>query len=64
MFLGEDLLAWLTLAFGGALFVGNLLARPDGPINEIDPATIQIGEPVQVTFQPIDDIHLPRWLRR
>ena len=26
MFLGEDLLAWLVLAFGGALFVGNLLA--------------------------------------
>jgi hypothetical protein len=26
MFLGEDLLAWLVLALGGALFVGNLLA--------------------------------------
>jgi hypothetical protein len=26
MFLGEDLLAWLVLAFGGALFVGNLAA--------------------------------------
>jgi len=26
MFLGEDLLAWLVLAFGGALFAGNLLA--------------------------------------
>jgi len=24
MFLGEDLLAWLLLAFGGAMFVGNL----------------------------------------
>ncbi|MFM8957922.1 MAG: hypothetical protein ACKOJH_11020 [Actinomycetota bacterium] len=23
MFLGEDLLAWLLLAFGGAIFVGN-----------------------------------------
>ena len=23
MFLGEDLLAWLLLAFGGAMFVGN-----------------------------------------
>jgi hypothetical protein len=44
-------------------FVGNLLARPDGPINEIDPATIQIGEPVRVTFQPLDDVTLPRWLR-
>lgn len=26
MFLGEDLLAWLLLALGGALFVGNVLA--------------------------------------
>lgn len=26
MFLGEDLLAWLVLALGGALFAGNLAA--------------------------------------
>ena len=26
MFLGDNLLAWLTLALGGALFVGNVLA--------------------------------------
>lgn len=26
MFLGEDLLQWLMLALGGALFVGNLTA--------------------------------------
>jgi hypothetical protein len=26
MFLGEDLLAWLVLAFGGAMFVGNTAA--------------------------------------
>jgi len=26
MFLGEDLLVWLVLAFGGAMFVGNLAA--------------------------------------
>ena len=26
MFLGEDLLAWLVLALGGALFVGNVMA--------------------------------------
>ena len=26
MFLGEDLLAWLVLAFGGAMAVGNVLA--------------------------------------
>jgi uncharacterized OB-fold protein len=44
-------------------FVGNLLARPDGPINEIDAATIEIGEPVRVTFQAVEDVALPRWLR-
>jgi hypothetical protein len=34
MFLGEDLLAWIVLALGGALFAGNLLAvvrPPTGP---------------------------------
>lgn len=34
MFLGEDLLAYLVLALGGALFVGNVLAvvrPPDRP---------------------------------
>lgn len=44
-------------------FVGNLVARPDGPINEIDPAGIGIGEPVQVVFQPVENLFLPRWMR-
>lgn len=44
-------------------FVGNLLASPDGAINEIDPATITIGEPVRVVFQTVDDVALPRWVR-
>ncbi len=43
--------------------VGNLLASPDGPINEIDPATIQIGEGVRVVYQQVDDVTLPRWVR-
>lgn len=36
MFLGEDLLAWLVLAFGGALCIGNLLAvvRPPAEAEE------------------------------
>lgn len=45
-------------------FVGNLLADPDGAINAIDPATIEIGEPVRVVFQTVEDVALPRWLRR
>ena len=44
-------------------FVGNLVARADGPINEIDPATIEIGEPVRVVFQLVEDVTLPRWMR-
>ena len=44
--------------------VGNLLASPDGQINEVDPATIAIGEPVRVVFQAAgEDIVLPRWVR-
>lgn len=45
-------------------FVGNLLARPEGAINEIDPATIVIGEPVRVVYQQVEDVTLPRWVRR
>lgn len=38
MFLGEDLLQWLLLALGGALFVGNVtaLVRPPGDQREDD----------------------------
>ena len=43
--------------------VGNLVASANGPINEIDPSTIRIGEPVRVVFQQIEDVFLPRWLR-
>jgi uncharacterized protein len=45
-------------------FVGNLVATPDGSIGEIDPDTIAIGEPVEVVFTHIDDVALPRWVRR
>ncbi len=31
MFLGEDLLEWLLLAFGGAMFMGNLTALLNPP---------------------------------
>jgi uncharacterized OB-fold protein len=44
-------------------FVGNLVTGPDGAINEIDPATIAIGEPVRVVFATVDDVALPRWTR-
>jgi hypothetical protein len=43
--------------------VGNLLARPGGPIDEVDPAAIRIGARVRVCFERLGDgIALPRWL--
>jgi hypothetical protein len=32
-------------------FVGNLVAGAEGPINEIDPESIRIGEPVEAVFR-------------
>ena len=43
--------------------VGNLVADPDGPINEVDPATITIGDPVRAVFQRVEDVVLPRWIK-
>lgn len=47
-FLGEDLLAYLVLAIGGALFVGNLLAlvRPPERPDEGDLARAPVGRSV------------------
>jgi hypothetical protein len=41
MFLGEDLLAWLVLAFGGALFVGNTLAIVKPTARQLDEANLE-----------------------
>jgi uncharacterized OB-fold protein len=44
--------------------VGNLVTGPDGALNGVDPASIRIGEPVEVVFSPVtDDVTLPRWRR-
>lgn len=43
--------------------VGNLVATPDGPLNEVDPHGIEIGEPVRAVFAQVEDVHLPRWVR-
>jgi uncharacterized OB-fold protein len=43
--------------------VGNLVTSAEGPINEVDPATIEIGAPVRVVFAKVsDDVSLPRWV--
>ena len=36
MFLGEDLLGWLLLALGGAMAVGNAMARVRPPVARDD----------------------------
>ena len=48
MFLGEDLLAWLVLALGGALAVGNALAllRPPPKAKEGELARAPVGRTV------------------
>jgi uncharacterized OB-fold protein len=44
--------------------VGNLLAREGGGIDELDPATIEIGAPVRVVFDRLsEEVALPRWVR-
>lgn len=43
--------------------IGNLVAAEGGSPGEIDPASIPIGAPVRVVFEPVShEIHLPRWV--
>lgn len=43
--------------------IGNLVARPGGPIDEIGPDAFRIGDPVRAVFERIDDaITLLRWV--
>ena len=44
--------------------VGNVVATPDGPINEVDPASLRIGLPVEVAFAEVGGMTLPRWIPR
>ena len=49
-------------------FVGNLVTGPEGAINEIDPHSIRIGEPVEVVFKKFvradgSEQTLPFWKR-
>lgn len=48
--------------------VGNLVTAPGGPINEVDPHSVVIGEPVRVVFAPRQhpngfEVFLPEWVR-
>ncbi len=45
-------------------FIGNLVERSGDAINVIDPSTIEIGQAVEVFFDPVnEEIHMPRWVR-
>jgi uncharacterized protein len=44
--------------------VGNVVATPNGPLNEVDPHSIAIGDRVSVVFtDPTDGVSMPRWMR-
>ena len=43
--------------------IGNLVARADGPIDEVQSPTIRIGARVRVCFERVtEQIALPRWI--
>jgi uncharacterized OB-fold protein len=44
-------------------FVGNLVTGAEGEINEIDPQSIVVGEPVRVVFADVAGVAFPRWVR-
>lgn len=49
VFLGDDLIVWLLLALGGALFLGNVMALvrpPEGPRAEGDLAEAPKGRSI------------------
>jgi uncharacterized OB-fold protein len=44
--------------------VGNVVTEADAPLNSVDPATVQIGDAVQVVFDTeVDGVAMPRWVR-
>ncbi|MCL4422907.1 MAG: OB-fold domain-containing protein [Actinobacteria bacterium] len=43
--------------------VSSLLDHPGGAVNEVNPATIQIGEPVKAVFCEQAGIWFPRFVR-
>jgi len=50
-------------------FVGNLVNGPEGELDEVDPTTIRIGEPVEAVFKRFRRVDgseefLPFWVRR
>ena len=44
--------------------VGNLIAAPHAAIDSLDPARLEIGMPLTVTFLRLEDVALPAWMPR
>ncbi|MEZ5169902.1 MAG: OB-fold domain-containing protein [Acidimicrobiia bacterium] len=44
-------------------FVGNIVESPTARLDSIDPASVRIGEHVEVVFAEFDGVTLPRWVR-
>jgi hypothetical protein len=43
--------------------VGNLVSKAGAAIDSVDPEAIEIGAPVRVVFEELDDgLHMPRWV--
>jgi uncharacterized OB-fold protein len=47
----------------GLRMVGNVVRTVDGPIGELGPDDLTIGDPVRVVFpEPVDGVVIPRWV--
>jgi uncharacterized OB-fold protein len=44
--------------------VGNLVATPQAAIDSLDPARLEIGMPLAVTFLSVEEVSLPAWMPR
>ncbi|GAA1975376.1 Zn-ribbon domain-containing OB-fold protein [Catenulispora subtropica] len=41
--------------------VGNLVASPEAGIDSVDPATLEIGQPVRVVFRELEGLTVAAW---
>lgn len=61
MFLGEDILAWLVLAFGGAMFVGNVLALVRPPQKRADAGDLAAAPKARTIIMAIVGLVAALW---
>jgi len=61
VFLGEDILAWLVLAFGGAMFVGNVLALVRPPQKRADAGDLAAAPKARTIIMAIVGLVAALW---